>query len=199
MDKLTCPRSPGWDMTPDQYDSKAMLVPWTVFCHVLSAQGSPKERRSPPDGPAQAPRPSPRDPLATVTHVSPSERGALATACAQACVPCPNLSYLGASERLSYQIRGWQVGESGRAGRQLRLRETDLIPLPPACWLRKQRTQVAFLLALNPHWTGGSPVTEFWNPRAERAPRLTDKNIKSNHEAQRGETLPQDCTAGWVC
>lgn len=51
--------------------------------------------------------------------------------------PTPQLVYLGADERLSYQISGWQLGQLGRqssqteAGRQLRLRETDPTPPPP--------------------------------------------------------------------
>lgn len=32
--------SPSQDVALDPCDSKAMLVPWTIFCHVLFAQGS---------------------------------------------------------------------------------------------------------------------------------------------------------------
>lgn len=84
--------SPSQDVALDPCDSKAMLVPWTIFCHVLFAQGSHMGGQKSPRGAARA------------SYSSLRPRGRSGTC------PLPDLSYLGASERLSCPLRGWGVG-----------------------------------------------------------------------------------------
>lgn len=109
--KGTCSRSPSWNAALDECDSEVMLVS-TIFCHVLSAQGSSSGGRSHQMGQHKLLTPAGGMPWPQLLMLVPLARCSGNSMChmthAQTC--CITQPMRGFSAKSNLGAGGWLVG-----------------------------------------------------------------------------------------